>query len=62
MNFIDKEKLLWKNLIRELNELGPTFTDLEWKLKWSQHKYNSKRKLSTEIAGPSLNGNQSELL
>lgn len=54
----DKFKERWRNLIRELNDLGPpTFTDSEWKLKWSQHKYNKKRTLESEEAGPSRQRN-----
>lgn len=48
---MDKQELneLWNNLVEKLNSLGPpTFTNIEWRRKWSIFKYNSKRKkLST---------------
>lgn len=36
---------MWSILTAELNSIGPpSFTDVQWKAKWSQHKYNKKRK------------------
>jgi len=44
---MDKDEFnkLWNALVIELNSHGPpNFTAQEWKAKWSQHKYNRKRK------------------
>ncbi len=42
----DEFEYIFKALTAELNALGPpTFTYAEWRLKYSQHKYNRKRKM-----------------
>lgn len=42
-------KMLWSNLVAELNAMGPEFTESEWKSKLSHHKYNKKRKQSCDV-------------
>lgn len=46
---------LWNILADELNGIGPpTHTNTEWRRVWTDHKYNRKRKQSSDKA---LEGN-----
>ncbi|KAJ6639462.1 hypothetical protein Bhyg_12207, partial [Pseudolycoriella hygida] len=60
---IGKKKFseLWAKLTCELNSDGPpTFTESQWRFKWSQHKYNKKRKLTPNAAEIGERSNQEQ--
>ncbi|KAJ6642808.1 hypothetical protein Bhyg_07762 [Pseudolycoriella hygida] len=45
--------ILWSNLVEHLNKIGPpTFSEAEWRRKWTVHKYYEKKRLLKRLADP----------